>query len=307
MKIAILGATSHIAKGLICNFSKEDDELFLFGRNPGDITSFLDQRKIKTIKHIYTYKKFENFKYDVIVNCVGIGRPEKIKEAGYQVIQITEQFDTLVLEYLEKNRGTIYIHFSSGAVFGSQFTKPVTANTKSIIDLNSYSPKEAYSASKIISELRHRSLPEYNIIDLRVYAYFSQHIDLDSSFLMSSLAKSIIEKKTFETSPSDIVRDFVHPDDLYSMIHLSFKNGGNMAFDMYSKKPTSKFEILKYFKEKFGLKYVVNKETVPSSTGAKNIYYSKNHSAATWGYQPKYTALESLSDQFDKIIRRENG
>lgn len=41
-KIAILGATSHIAKGLIYNFNKEEaNELFLFARSIDRLQGFL--------------------------------------------------------------------------------------------------------------------------------------------------------------------------------------------------------------------------------------------------------------------------
>ena len=118
MNIAILGATSHIAKGLIINFlTKTNHEMSLFGRSNERINNFLLEEKL-ICDRILNYTEFFNYQYDVIINCVGIGRPEKIKEAGYGIFLITENFDNLVIEYLGKQPQAIYINFSSGAVFG---------------------------------------------------------------------------------------------------------------------------------------------------------------------------------------------
>ena len=56
-KIAILGATSQIAKGLILNFMKSKRvELFLFARFPKKIKDFLKVTSLGVHRHIYDFK-----------------------------------------------------------------------------------------------------------------------------------------------------------------------------------------------------------------------------------------------------------
>ena len=53
-RIAILGATSHIAKGLILNFIKsKENELFLFARIPKKVKKFLQENNLPLNRHIY--------------------------------------------------------------------------------------------------------------------------------------------------------------------------------------------------------------------------------------------------------------
>ena len=75
-KIAILGATSHIAKGLIFNFTKsKKDELFLFARFPDKVKNFLRVNNLGLNCHIYGFKYFQRGEYDVVINCVGLVSP----------------------------------------------------------------------------------------------------------------------------------------------------------------------------------------------------------------------------------------
>ncbi len=76
--IAVLGATSHIAKGLIYNFNKKSQEydLTLFARNIEKTEEFCNKEKINP-SNIKEFNSFDDGIYDVIINCVGEGKPKK--------------------------------------------------------------------------------------------------------------------------------------------------------------------------------------------------------------------------------------
>ena len=75
MKIAILGSTSHIAKNLIDRFKQKD--LYLFSRSRKNLDSFIDGN------------------YDVVINCIGVGTPNKLKDLGTEIFRFTEYYDNL--------------------------------------------------------------------------------------------------------------------------------------------------------------------------------------------------------------------
>ena len=117
-------------------------------------------------------------KFDAIVNCIGFGTPEKIGRAGINIFKITESIDDLIIEYLVKKPETVYINFSSGSVYGSSFEKPVDSSYKSVIKIQPLEDREFYRIAKLNSEAKHRSLNDLQIIDIRLFSFFSRFIDL---------------------------------------------------------------------------------------------------------------------------------
>jgi dTDP-4-dehydrorhamnose reductase len=74
MKIAILGATSQIAKDLIQSFSDEH-ELYLFSRKVGDVNLWMLENYLTKFTS-QAYSEFKNLRdIDVILNFVGAGSP----------------------------------------------------------------------------------------------------------------------------------------------------------------------------------------------------------------------------------------
>ena len=309
-KIAILGATSHIAKGLIENFSKTREyELYLYARSTEKVIAFLEERRLGKVEAVDNFDKFTTNKYDVVINCVGVGQPEKIKEVGFDIFKLTEEFDNLAINYLQENHECLYVSLSSGAVYGKNFTSPVSISSPAIVDINNLSPIDSYGLAKLCAEAKHRALVSYNIVDLRIFSYFSQDINLKSKFLLSEIITSIENNKPLITTKNDIVRDYIHPLDLFDLITLCFKKQRiNDVFDAYSKKPVAKFELFDFLAKQYNFKYKVKRDiNKESSTGAKNVYYSINHKAKAIGYSPKYTSLEAISDECSKLIRRNHG
>lgn len=309
-KIAILGGTSHIAKGLILNFiKKEEIELSLFVRSKEKSIKFMEEidgnRNIQIKFHIKDFSDLSDEKYDVLINCVGISGAEDMEEKINTIFKLTEDFDALILNYLTRQPAALCINFSSGAVFGTEFDQPVDEMSQARWNVNNITENHYYGIAKLNSEAKHRFLQEMKIVDIRVFGYFSRFIDLKSKYLMSQILACIKEKKVFITDDTNIIRDYLNPDDLFQLVEKCIERGGtNAVYDAYSLKPVAKIEILDYFSEKYGMKFDMKKQADFSSiTGNKNNYYSNNKKAQELGYVPRYTSLEGIMRETAKILQ----
>jgi nucleoside-diphosphate-sugar epimerase len=303
-KVAILGATSHIAKGLIYEFLKLGTvKLFLFARSIDRVTVFLKSIVAKGNFILKDFKEFELNQYDVIINCVGLGDPAKLRDNIVSIFRLTETFDNLVIVYLEKHPETLYINFSSGAAYGSDFSMPVDESTQSRWDINNITEADYYGIAKFSSEAKHRALKHLNIADLRIFSYFSRFINLESKFLMCEIISCIQKGREFVTGADDIIRDYVHPEDLMSLIQKCIeKTTVNETFDAYSLSPVRKFEILDYFTNTYGLQYITKGDIQTAAlTGPKSCYYSNNRRAERIGYNPRFTALGGIMHESARI------
>ncbi|MCJ7571849.1 MAG: NAD(P)-dependent oxidoreductase [Candidatus Thermoplasmatota archaeon] len=308
-KIAILGATGHISKGLISNFceSLQNYELFLFARSLQPLRIFLKcvSYEYNDKIHLKKMDEFNNGKYDVIINCVGAGTPSKVKALGGDILRLTETFDNLILDYLLSNNNTLYINFSSGAAYGKDFGSPISESSLVNIEVNNLGAQDYYTISKINSEAKHRSMVNFNIVDLRVFNYFSRFIDMNSKYLITEVLNCIKNNTEFITNSNDIIRDYVHPTDLFKLVEKCvLKHSINDVFDVYSLKPVTKFEILECLKDKYNLKYAINDNLdFINATGFKKNYFSINKKAEKIGYAPIFTSLECIIYESEKILK----
>lgn len=304
-KIAILGATGHIAKSLIDGFCQAGkDKLFLFARSMDRLGKFLADIHCSNDVSLKLFSEFNHAGYDVIINCVGIGDPGKLKNAGISIFRLTETYDNLVLDYLEAYPEALYINFSSGAAYGTEFSTPADETTCTRLDINHIAPSDYYGITKINAEAKHRALNTLNIVDLRVFGFFSRFIDLENQYFMSEVISCVKYGKDFATGPGNIIRDFVHPQDLMLLIEKCIaKKTINDVFDVYSLKRVTKFEILDYFNRQYGLQYTVKENiNIPTATGTKNHYYSNNKKAQDIGYNPQFASLESIIQESKVIL-----
>ena len=101
MNIVIMGATSHIAKGLIDRFlHRGDDHLYLFSRSGEKVQHFLDAigGPGKGNHTICTdYQAFSSYSYDVVINCVGVETRNKHDCDFTRYFTVTEEFDNLAI------------------------------------------------------------------------------------------------------------------------------------------------------------------------------------------------------------------
>ena len=299
LNIAILGCTGHVGKNLIYYFGRETNfELFLFSRDKKRISNCLQRCKIKDSVSSRTYDEFSKLDYDVIINCIGISDPAKIESEGKLILKLTDDIDSLILEYLKNYPNTKLINFSSGAVYGEEINSPIDDTTlqKNLQECDISSP---YTIAKIKAEIRHRDLDKLNIVDLRLFSFFSRFMDLNSRFLISEIISSIKQNKKLVTNEFDFYRDYIHPKDLFSLLKKCInKNPINDVFDLYSKKPIGKFELLNSLKDNNGLKYEINPNSgLSSPTGFKKNYYSVSRKAKLLGYEPQYSSIETVVNE----------
>ena len=305
-KIAIFGSTGHIGKNLISFLANDKNcDLILFSRN---------SKKSEMLKNLFPesslvieeYDKFESNKYDVIINCVGITNPVDITEYYSKILEVGEFYDSKIINFLKKSPSTLYINMSSGAVYDTEFDSPVDDKTSTILDINNNSSVHYYALSKINSETKHRLNSELNIIDLRIFNFFSKYIELNSGFFLSELINAISNNVKFITNDADFVRDYINPYDFFSLIKNCIQtNNINDTFDVYSKEPISKSRILEEMSNKFNLEVEITDEDAFSSpTGFKKNYYSISRKTAKISYEPKYSSLETILSEAEVLLKR---
>jgi nucleoside-diphosphate-sugar epimerase len=307
--IAIMGATSHIAKGLIYHFLQDDRLcLFLFARKTEQVYGFLKKiggKEGKNLTICAGYQTFPDRCYDVVINCIGLGTVSEEPHIYTSFFMVTEEFDNRVLSYLHKFPRTLYINFSSGAVYGKGFSEPAEKDTVNALRINGVTRDDYFTIAKLNSEAKHRAFAKLNIIDIRIFSYFSRFVDITGKYFITEMLSSIIHNKVFHTSENNIVRDYIHPDDLFALIMKCLKiKRINTAIDAYSLRPVGKREILKFFSSRYNLTYkTVKTKKYRNVTGQKIVYYSTYKKAGNLGYKPRYSSMDTLKQEVQHLIQ----
>lgn len=307
MHIAILGATSQIARDLTVSFSAaEDKQLHLFARRPDEVAKWLRSVGLSGRYPVDEFSGFADHEFDAVINFVGVGNPAQAVAMGNSIFDVTLRFDQLVLDYLQTHPACRYLFLSSGAAYGASFNEPVTRNTSALVAINDLAPHEWYGIAKLHAECRHRAYPELPIIDIRVFNYFSRTQDLSARFLITDILRAIRDKTVLMTSADYIVRDFLHPSDFCKLVSaLLSASATNVAVDCYTRAPIEKPKLLTAMQENFGLRYEIA-EAVSSvnATGGKPHYYSLNTRAADFGYQPALTSIDGILQEAAAILQQ---
>lgn len=306
MRIAILGATSQIAKDLIVSLSMHHmHELVLYARRPAAVAQWLKSIDLLPAYKIANFDAFGlNETFEVVINFIGIGNPAQMSEMGASIFDVTMEYDDMALEYLRHRPSCKYIFLSSGAVYGSSFDKPIDQNTKAVFAINNFQSQDWYAVAKMHAECRHRSLSDLAIIDIRVFNYFSHTQDISATFLICDVLRSIRDRTVFRTSNTLLMRDYLHPSDFERMTYAVLSSPPcNVAIDCYTKAPVDKLTLLDAMEKNFGLTYELNEKYSSSKfANLKPHYYSLNNKAADFGYQPKLTSLESVLIESEKVM-----
>lgn len=306
MRIAILGASSQIAKDLILSFTfKNVHSLTLYARQPATVTQWLTNVGAPGRHVVADFDSFNaDHRFEAIINCVGVGNPAQAVAMGSLIYEVTLKYDNMALDYLLKHPNCRYLFLSSGAAYGSSFEKPVDENSTAVVAINKLQQQSWYAVSKLHAECRHRSHEQLPIIDIRVFNYFSRTQDISARFLITDILRAIREGEVLKVSDDYIVRDYLHPNDFYQLIdRLLASPAANMPIDCYSKAPVDKPTLLTAMQEKFGLEYrVVPSNATVNATGIKPYYYSLNKRAADFGFRPELTALECVEREAAAIM-----
>jgi nucleoside-diphosphate-sugar epimerase len=306
MKIAILGATSQIAKDLVHSFTaKSNHELVLFARRPAVVIQWLESVGLSGRFPAADFSAFKEGEcFDAILNFVGVGDPAQAAAMGASIFDVTLKYDQIALSYLQHHPLCRYLFLSSGAAYGASFDAPVDENTKATVAINNLQPQDWYAVAKLYAECRHRSLAHLPIVDIRVFNYFSHTQDITARFLITDIVRAIRDNTILKTSSDYIVRDFIHPSDFYKLVvALLASSATNAVVDCYSKAPIDKPALLAAMQGNFGLSYdVISTSAGVNATGNKPHYYSLNTKAADFGYQPSLTSLEGLKQEIQSLL-----
>ena len=306
MRLAILGATSHIAKDLVQSFAAQSThELVLYARCPNVVTQWLNRIGFAERYAVADFAAFTTDEhFDGILNFVGVGDPAQAAAMGAAIFDVTFKYDELALNYVRKNPDCRYIFLSSGAAYGVNFDEPVDENTKAVIAINNPQLQDWYAVAKLHAECRHRAMANLPIIDLRVFNYFSHTQDIEARFLITDILRAVRDKTSLQTSPENIVRDYIHPDDFFQLVNMVLAAPlANMALDCYSKEPIDKNTLLSSMQHHYDLKYKTEKKSSKNMTiGIKRNYYSLRKSTYLIGYSPIFTSLEGLIHEAGKMM-----
>ncbi|MDP2234586.1 MAG: hypothetical protein Q8K89_13190, partial [Actinomycetota bacterium] len=142
------------------------------------------------------------------------------------------------------------------------------------------------------------------IVDLRLFSLVSRWMDPAAEYFMAGVVRAILENTTLEVSEADITRDYVDPIDLSELlVAVMGAPEHNTAYDVFSAKPASKFEILESFAKRYGLRFETTDASNAAGTGGiKMNYYSTSRRARQLGYEPTWTSLASLHKETDALL-----
>ena len=305
--IAIVGASSQIAKDLIRSFAAVGrTALLLYARNLDSTKAWVTEQNLEAICTVHGYEAYGELSHGVVINFVGVGDPRRAAEMGASIFEITARFDDMVLTDLSRNPDRRYLFLSSGAAYGNAFAEPVTASTQAAIAINNIHPQDYYATAKLHAEVRHRARPDLAIIDLRVFNMFSRTQAIESRFFITDIVRAIRDERTLQTSADYMVRDFMHPDDFHRLVEcLLAAPPVNCVVDCYSREPIDKPALLQAMAERFGLCYEVVDDTSArvNATGTKPHYYSLNRKAAEFGYQPTWSSLDCILAETSVMLK----
>lgn len=304
-RIAILGATSEIARDFIALlFDRAEIDLLLYARQPNVVHDWLLAMGRAGAATVRAFNDFPpGHGVDALINFVGVGNPAQARLLGVSIFELTQACDIKAIDFVRKYPDCRYIFLSSGAVYGNSFEQPVTEQSPAQIRINHLQNEDWYAVAKLQAECRHRALPDIGIVDLRVFSYFSHTQKMDANFLMADVVSAIGANNILKTSNVNIVRDYLHPSDFYKLVFCVLDAPiVNTSLDCYSCAPIDKFALLEAMQSRFGLRYVIDDSM---STGDHKLkYYSLNHLAEVFGYQPSLSSLNGILQESEKLFNR---
>jgi nucleoside-diphosphate-sugar epimerase len=293
-KIAIFGANGHIAKNIIYYFLQQENvELYLFTTNKSKCQNFINSLKQNNYNYkIKVYEQFNLYKYDCIINCIGLGTFRKdFNFTNY--FKVIEYYDNLIISYLQKHSTCNYINMSSGAVHKE-------------IHINDFKVEDIYTITKLNSEYKHRTYGNLKIIDLRIYSFFSRFADIENdNYFINEIINCILKNKEFNTTTDNIIRDFIHPVDFMNIIKECIQMQNNCFFEIGTKDNISKNEILNYFQQNYNLKInYTNEINYNTLSGSKLQYYPEIISNK---FNIQYSSLDTIKSESDYLLNSKIG
>jgi dTDP-4-dehydrorhamnose reductase len=279
-----------------------EHDLRLYARRPLAMQEWLTEAGLPG--RALDLSAFSEGECDLIVNAIGDGAPGRIQAAGVGIVETTERFDQLCLDYLDRHAGCAYVFLSTGRVYGAEYEAAQEPEPRPL-DLERFTPAESYQRAKRGAECRHRAQAAQRIADVRIFGYVSSEIALDDDFLVAQMFRALVDDVVFETTATDVVRDYVGAADLAGFLARLIDAGvPNNAYDLCSARPTTKFEMLDAMAREFGLRYVSD-GVLSSGPRSRPETISRQACARDIGYVPRRTSLETVMASAAAIVARE--
>jgi nucleoside-diphosphate-sugar epimerase len=293
MKIAILGASGHIGASLADELSKRSgSDLVLFSRRPNASSRTITGLAADTIVSRRAITDLDFSGCDIVINAIGLGAPDKIAAAGTDILRLTFEWEEKIKAALLEAPECLYVFISSGAVYGRLGQKSASSDSVAAFSVNETEVGSEYAKAKFVAEALHRSWRHNRILDVRVFGYASQFIDLRSTFFLSQIYHALLEEKVFFTGPQDMVRDYVGANELVSLAEsVAHRTQVNDAVDLFSLAPANKFLIIDAMRQ-FGLKCEVVDDAEAAIAPARVHYFTSFMRAREYGYRPQRSSLE---------------
>jgi nucleoside-diphosphate-sugar epimerase len=306
-KIALLGAGSHLGKGLISEFARLRFDDFncmgLYARDPDTVCAWI-KSELKLKKQVYPTDSFGTEQFDIVINAIGVSDTTQILEMGSQAFEINRQYDERVMSYLDSFPASKYIYISSGAVYGGEFQDPATNKSLARVNLNAPSQIDWYGLAKLSSEIRHRSKPSFAIVDVRVYGYMSPWLPLDKPFLLADIAKALIHQIPLRTDRRDFWRDYIGPSELACVVFAVMDSPPhNTSIDVYSAAPILKTEMLEVLTRQFSLMIdFISDAPINTAATYKFNYFTKDKRAADFGFSPGRASERVIVEELCSLL-----
>lgn len=295
MRIAILGATGHVSKCALWAYSNNpENEFFLFSRSKDKTERMMKGFSGLSYRIIEGYELFAQNKYDVIFN--GTGFWDGPDANPLDMFYLTEKFDNMIIQYQIDNPECISIHISSGAAYLNDYKVPIDDDTYSRLNINSIGKGDYYSVAKINSEVKHRAYAGLNIVDLRLFGFFSRFMSLEYKYLLSAIISCIKEHRRLTCVGSNFWRDYIHLEDFRTVLEgISNQSRLNIGIDIRSTNPISRDDMVSLFQNEYGLMVEwKDDDSLVSKTGNKPYYYSTRRNPI---YEPTYSSIESIKTE----------
>jgi nucleoside-diphosphate-sugar epimerase len=305
-RLIILGATGFVGRSLAHSVaSTRRHELVLAGRRRDRLEEISRQSaQAGSAVSVIDLERFPETEADAVLNCLGAGDPVAIRELGLELMQLTERWDDTIIRWLSDRPSRHYIAFSSGVVHGVERPDPVGENSLATFPVNALDRSHHYAVSKLNSETKHRMCSSLNIVDLRVFGFVSRFLDPSDHYFLSDVAAALVNGRPLTTFEHDIVRDYIHPDDLTQLIEKCLDCASiNDAFDVFSREAVRKFDLLNALRNRFGLHWQTNAPAAARKDVApKFAYFSADHRARSIGYRPAYSARDAVLEEMERFL-----
>jgi len=283
-RVALIGANSQVSRSIIPNL-KKSFLLDIYSKKPY-------QSKDKSFKKY----KIQNFPINknivAVINAEGPGDP-KVHKNTKNIFKLFNNLDNKILKFISKNPKIKYINISSGIVLN-------------VSKLSKNKNKYDYANTKFYLEKKHRGYKNLKIYDLRVFGFFSRFISPEAGYFLSEILKSLKEKSILNVDSYNNVNDFIGGYDLSNFIKILINgNFTNRYFNLLSKKRSKKFEILKFFKKYYGLKFTINKSLILNRKYKKIKLINKKFANSST-FKPKYSSMSLIKKEVKVLLKNIN-